>query len=151
MLTGILILCFGLFPSDEVKVLREQYLSAALDKNQIEDLARSCATFKNSSLSTSHGYCLMIHFLEAKNAFNPYKKLAAFSMGKKKLDSLILDHSKNIELRYLRHTIQDRVPGFLGYHDNLKEDEGYMRTNLKTVNDSSTYHLIYSYLENRDQ
>ncbi|MEO9802184.1 MAG: hypothetical protein ABJF04_03000 [Reichenbachiella sp.] len=151
MIAYLLILSMGFPPANEVEALREQYLSAALDKSRIEDLAESCATLKNPNAVVSRGYCTMIHFLEAKNAFNPYRKFAEFNTGKRLLDSLIQIQPKNIELRYLRHTIQDRVPGFLGYNENMKEDEEYMQVNLPAINDSSTYHLIYNYLNNRNR
>ncbi|WP_420581413.1 hypothetical protein [Reichenbachiella sp.] len=144
------LLFFSFSVIDEIQSIREQYLEAALDKEKIELFKTSCSetTSKHASLV---GYCTMIHFLEAKNAFNPYKKLSSFNMGRKTLDSLILTNNENIELRYLRHSIQDRVPGFLGYNNELEDDKNFMKTKLIYVSDSSTYQLIYNYLNIEDE
>lgn len=148
ILAGIFISFHWLLPL-ELENLRSQYLAAALDKNQLSKLESSCSSTSYNE-PASNGYCIMVHFLEAKNAFNPYRKLSEFSEGKRKLDSLIAHHSENIELRYMRHSIQERVPGFLGYNDQLAEDEHFMTTNLNSVSDSSTYQLIYNYLHHRN-
>lgn len=130
----------------ELDSLRIQYLAAAEDSSKLDVLEKSCSSLSNNSI-TSQGYCVMIHFLEAKNAFNPYRKLSEFNIGKRKLDSLILADEKNIELRYMRHSIQDRVPSFLGYHDQLQVDKNFMIANLDSIKDLETYKLIYDYLD----
>lgn len=130
----------------ELEKLRSQYLAAALNKEKLPLFENTCEVTKTND-PASNGYCVMIHFLEAKNSFNPYRKLSEFNHGKKKLDSLIENHNQNIELRYMRHSIQDRVPSFLGYNNQLLEDEKFMSANLDSIADLETYNLIYDYLE----
>lgn len=149
MQISIISLCLGSLFIGDLDVLRKQYLTAAMDKAKVQTLADSCETLNDTEDSTTQGYCTMVHFLEAKSAFNPYRKLSAFNAGRKKLDSLIVKNKTNIELRYLRHSIQERVPGFLGYNENLEEDVLFMQTNLSSMVDSAAYQLIYNYLEHR--
>lgn len=142
------LLAIGIFSlvSNESVLIRKQYHAAATDKQQVSLLASTCKQLENNQSSTVLGYCTMVHFLEAKNAFNPYKKFNEFNHGKALLDSLIDLYPFDIELRYMRHSIQDRSPGFLGYKDNLEDDEEFMKSKLPQLTDSAVYQLIYSYL-----
>lgn len=146
MIAAIALCIFSLVSANENDLIRKQYHAAAEDKEQLEMLEASCSQVRDKQNSTTLGYCTMVHFLKAKNAFNPYRKFSEFNSGKAMLDSLIHANPENIELRYLRHSIQDRAPGFLGYKDQLEEDETFMKANLSGLSDSSTYQLIYSYL-----
>jgi len=141
-----LIISLNWFSSDQLAELRNQYMAAAINAEQMGKFNTSCNSVE-MELTTSKGYCTMRHFLNAKNIINPYRKLNEFNEGKKKLDSLISIDHKNIELRYMRHSIQDRVPGFLGYNEHLIDDEHFMSVNLETITDSASYQLIYNYLK----
>ena len=126
--------------------IRDQYHLAAENGHKLEILKATCNDQYQLSI-TSKGYCSMIHFLNAKNSINPYKKLNEFNKGRKLLDSLILLDPNNVELRYMRHSVQERIPSFLGYDEELKSDEEFMTTNLNSISDSSSYELIYNYLK----
>lgn len=137
-----------LYPvTHEIEVLRKQYLKAATNKTEVKDLADMCDTLSDHTDPIIHGYCSMVYFLYAKHGFNPYQKLSNFNKGKVILDSLITKHNQHVELRYLRHSIQYRVPGFLGYNGDLESDKKFMTEGIETVADSSTYHLIDDYLK----
>lgn len=136
-------------PTHDLNELREQYLKAAIDKDEIEKLTQMCGKLSGKeALPTINGYCSMIHFINAKHGFNPYRKLSKFNKGKVALDSLITKHNQNIELRYLRHSIQDRVPVFLNYNGDLATDERFMIKHLEAISDSSVYHVVNHYLKN---
>ncbi|MEO9967089.1 MAG: hypothetical protein ABJF11_14920 [Reichenbachiella sp.] len=150
MLLNVLI-CVAWLPTDNIELLRKQYLDAAIDKSKLELLVESCQKLDTTTKSSEKGYCTMIHFLKAKNAFSPYKKLDEFNQGKKKLDELIAKDSTDIELRYLRHSIQVRVPWFLNYHDDIEQDQKFMSGNLDEVSDSIAFNLIYEYLKNSEE
>lgn len=149
MITLGFIISLNWLCSDDLEDLRAQYIAAAVEKDRIQLLSETCDEV-NPKDPTFSGYCTMIHFIAAKKAINPYNKLAEFKNGQRELDSLILNNEHNIELRYMRHSIQERVPSFLGYNKKLQEDEKFMRTNLNSVSDSSTYQLIYNYLKHRN-
>ncbi|MEP3387510.1 MAG: hypothetical protein ABJO02_04945 [Reichenbachiella sp.] len=150
MTTFTFLLMFNFVNPDGTDSLRSQYLQAAVDKSKIESFKSTCSQTKLKH-PTHLGYCTMIHFLEAKNALNPYRKLSEFNIGKKTLDSLIKTNTENIELRYLRHSIQDRVPSVLGYNDQLENDKEFMSIKLNSISDSSTYQLIYNYLSSENK
>ena len=45
-----------------------------------------------------------------------------FNRGKSILEEAIEANPLNVELRYLRYSLQKRVPDFLGYNANIDED-----------------------------
>lgn len=83
--------------------------------------------------------CLKSEFLYTNNRVR-YKTVK---------NCLIESHSDNLELRFLRLTIQDNVPNFLGYNANLKEDKEFIHNNLSKILDEDlqeriTYYLSYN-------
>ena len=147
IIKGLLVLSLGLSLGSDAKSLRQKYHEVAIGKSALETLETSCQNQETMN-TTDKGYCSMIYFLKAKKAINPYKKWDAFNEGKKKLEMLIYTDSSNIELRYLRHSIQVRVPWFLNYHDQVDVDYAFMKMNLNSCNDTTTYQLIENYLNN---
>lgn len=67
-------------------------------------------------------YLAAAKMVKAKFAFNPITKLKLFLSARDELESLIEAKPDNIEMRYIRLSIQHSAPKFLSYRDNLKED-----------------------------
>jgi len=57
-----------------------------------------------------------------------YDKMSSFNKGSKLLDNAIIKDPENVELLFLRLTIQHNAPSMLGYTKNISEDK---RTVLK--------------------
>ena len=79
------------------------------------------------------GYMGALRIAKSKHRSNLMKKLGLFNDGKEMLESAILKDPKNIELRFLRFTIQVNVPGFLFYNDDLENDRDLIEKNLHTM------------------
>ena len=89
----------------------------------------------------------MLWFLKAKDYFNPINKLEAFNKGKKLLEELLVSYPNNFELHFLRLTIQDHSPTFLGYNDKVKQDESFIRNQLDMLKDSDLKQRILLYFQ----
>jgi hypothetical protein len=59
----------------------------------------------------------------------PMAKISRFRDGKKLLEGAVAEKPENLEVRFLRYTIQKNIPGFLGY-DNLEEDRKFILDRL---------------------
>ena len=46
----------------------------------------------------------------------PFSKLSVFNEGKDDLEKAIQEDPDNVEIRFLRYTIQTNIPGFLNYN-----------------------------------
>ena len=61
--------------------------------------------------------------VKAKHALNPYSKLAYLKSGSKTLNLSVSKSPDNLEIRFLRFTLEHYVPKFLGYSKHLPEDK----------------------------
>lgn len=84
---------------------------------------------------TLQGYKGVSLMLLAKYTLNPYKKIYYFNQGKIALDNAIREEVENIELRYLRYTVQLKAPQFLNYNGALSDDLYFIKSNLYNIND----------------
>ncbi|MEZ5083084.1 MAG: hypothetical protein R2750_06510 [Bacteroidales bacterium] len=62
----------------------------------------------------------------------PLQKLSAFNEGKKIIENAVDSDSDNIEIRFIRFTIQSNIPSLLNYND-MEEDKKFIleRLNLQ--------------------
>lgn len=71
--------------------------------------------------------------MKAKYVSSPFKKYAYFNEGKTLIEKAIEQAPKNLEIRYLRATLQANLPKFLNYYENINDDIDFVLTNLKTA------------------
>ncbi len=88
--------------------------------------------------------------LMAKHSWNPYKKLAHLNRSQKILSQAIEATPRNIEMRFLRFSIQYYLPKFLGQSNDLQTDKSVM---LEVItqgealpNDPQTLSTIFQFL-----
>jgi hypothetical protein len=95
------------------------------------------ARFAKADVTTDpmlKGYKGAVIMARGRHAANPFNKLSIFNEGKALLDEAIGKDTKNLELRFLRLTIQVNVPGILNYSDKIVEDRAFIDSNLAKVN-----------------
>jgi hypothetical protein len=83
-------------------------------------------------------YVVSIAMKQAEYSYNPYYKLNVFNTNKALLDSLIMQHSSNTHLRYVRLVVQQNTPWILGYNGFIEEDQLFLKKMLE-VKDESDY------------
>lgn len=91
------------------------------------------------------GYRGAVTMAKAKHYNNPIKKLETFTTGKNILENVINTNKNNIELRYLRFSVQINCPAFLGYN-NISNDKKFLLTNLPICNDSYLKDKIIAFM-----
>lgn len=77
----------------------------------------------SDSIPLLFGYKGMADLMVCYHAFNPVTKLKYFYKGIHKLDKAIEDDKANVELRYLRFSVQCNVPPIVNYRANIDEDK----------------------------
>ena len=92
------------------------------------------------------GYRGAGHMLMAKHVGNPFSKMSHFKKGKNILSDAIEEAPENVELRFLRFTVQSEAPSFLGYKDNLEEDKTILLNTIQDVKDDELKKMITGYL-----
>ena len=86
------------------------------------------------------------NFFLAKNSYNPFNKISFLNKGKKMLDKAVELENNNLEIRFLRYISQKKIPKILGYNQNLKEDEIFLRKNYSKSKDAALVKEIKKYL-----
>ena len=114
-----------------LEVVRSNYQLALKDKDiclsMIEQL-------ENNPESNVHlAYLGAFQTIWANHIFNPISKLNAFNKGKKNIDKAVNLSPNDVEIIFIRHSVQKNCPGFLGYNDNLKEDEKFLAKNRNSI------------------
>ena len=152
-LLAILILSinFG-FSSENLKEIRDLYYKVNLEDIGLDDFEKSLNKNIKIPKPELEGYKAILWFLKAKKSYNPYKKYESFNKGKKQLELLIKKYPDNVELHFLRLTIQDHSPIFLGYNDKIEIDEIFIKAKIKELNnDFDLKSRIIEYLNERDK
>lgn len=108
--------------------------------NVINKSEEAILRLKEISTSTSEvndalklAYYAAAEMTSAQYKINPASKISAFNSGKKILETAVKKDPANIEIRYIRFTIQSNAPSFLGYNKAVKEDRSYILNNLQDL------------------
>lgn len=92
------------------------------------------------------GYKGMAEFMKCYHSLNPVTKLSYFGKGKSNLDQAIQLDPDNIELRYLRFTVQTNIPFLLNYSSEVDEDKQVIIKNFSSLQDEELKQLIREYM-----
>lgn len=104
-----------------LKNIRKQLRLAINDSKTTDSLYKSLNEVKNRS-AIIDGFIAGLQALKAKHAWNPYSKIKYLKNCEKTFQKAIEADPHNIEIRFMRFSIEDSVPGFLGFNKNLAND-----------------------------
>ncbi|RFZ82276.1 hypothetical protein DYU05_16820 [Mucilaginibacter terrenus] len=108
-------------PDYNLHTIRKLLVSALESKKTTDSLYKSLVAIKGpSSLVT--GYIGTLEAIKAKHAWNPYLKIKYLNNSERTFKTAIGNDPHNIEIRFMRFSIEHNVPGFLGYNKNLTAD-----------------------------
>ena len=125
--------------------IRNLYEVAANSKSANAKLINLLAEVKTSN-SLLTGYKGAAIMMEANHVFNPITKLSRFKKGKQLLEYAIKSDGANVELRYIRLTIQTNVPSILGYSSAIEIDKKIILSQLELLKDKDLRNRMISYL-----
>lgn len=112
------------------KHVGEVFKTETVCKQHFDAFEKSSASDKNNLLLGYHGAVILGM---ARHDANVFRKMEYFKAGKEKLEKAISVDPKNVELRFLRLTIQTNMPSFLGYSENKEADKAFVISNLDTA------------------
>lgn len=115
-----LLLPLSVFSTDLEKV-RAQFYQAVENKAVAEKFFKSMEI--EQGISAVHlAYYGSAQTLMGKHAWNPYQKLAHLRSGMQVLSNASKKAPDNLEIRFLRFSIEHYLPAFLGMSKHLDED-----------------------------
>lgn len=95
----------------------------AVESQQITDSLFKKLSALNSSDPLIWAYIATLEGLKAKHAWNPYSKLRHINQSSKLINKAVSAAPDDLEIRFMRFSLQHFTPAFLGYSKNLEEDK----------------------------
>jgi adenylate kinase family enzyme len=133
-----LVLLLGQFPvaaqdlEQDLLVELRQNLSKAFNDEAVSDRLFSKVKDQNFTSPELMAYVGGIWISQSRHVFL-FDKMHHFNKGTEILDAAIRAKPDDVEMRFLRMTIQINAPGFLRYGDNLEEDKRFVLKNYKSA------------------
>lgn len=119
--------------NSDMNEVRTNFNLAVQDKNICKKMMEKLEQYNEKS-SVYLAYLGGYQTIWANHVFNPLSKLATFKKGKNNIELAISKEPENVEIRYIRFSVQKNAPSFLGYKNNLKEDRDFLVKNKKNIN-----------------
>ncbi|SDE43028.1 hypothetical protein SAMN05216464_106108 [Mucilaginibacter pineti] len=104
-----------------LKVLRKQMVIAIDNSKTTDSLFKSLTAIKQPT-GIVNGFIGALQALKAKHAWNPYFKVKYLKNSEKTLKKAVADDPHNMEIRFMRFSIEHNVPGFMGFNKDLAAD-----------------------------
>ena len=130
VLTFCLLVQFNVF-AIELDYVRANYDKAVTDKKLCSQMIEDLKEAEQTPLFLA--YLGALQTIWANHIFSPISKLNTFNKGKKNIEQAIKKEPKNVELRFIRLSVQKNAPSFLGYYSNIKEDMQFIKNNRSGI------------------
>lgn len=129
-----------------INFLRNGFYAAVENEEKVNQLEQYIISRYSEDYSSYSPLILAyyggIQALKAKHAFNPVSKLSHLISGLNRLEEAVAESPANLEIRFMRFSILDHVPGFLGYSEERESDtEDICRLLLQKDYSSTGYEI----------
>lgn len=126
--------------------LRNLYYEANFNKTAVTKLHHLLGNVNENSAPILLCYKGAAQMMEAKYAFNPITKFSRFNKGKNNIERAIAKQPKQIEIRFIRFTIQTNLPPFLGYNQFIDTDKTILLNAIPNLEDNKLKENVVNYL-----
>jgi hypothetical protein len=152
-LFAVLLVAFLVLSQSErdpsIGFVRTKFHNATSSEKICKDLIKLLEPYSEKNKPLFLGYKGGATMLMAKHVINPISKFSYFKKGRNMLENAIKADNSNVELRFLRYTIQNNVPSFLGYNGQLAKDELFLKQSVGNVRDAELKKIITYYLKQK--
>jgi len=123
---------FMSFNDSHLDIVRANYNKLLSDKELCKKMILELTETKNNS-ATDLAYLGSSQAVWANHVFSPISKLSTFKEGTKNIELAIEKEPYNVELRFIRLSIQKNTSSFLRYKSNIKEDTDFIKKNRQQI------------------
>ena len=151
ILTLSLTFCFIIQASAQAispkKQLRQQLIRAINNSSTTDSMYNSLIAIPVKS-PVIVGYIGTLQALKAKHTWNPYSKMKQVANAEKTFEKAIAADPHNLELRYLRYSVEHNLPKILGQSKNMDADRQEMLKQIAqhTTDDRELVINVINYL-----
>lgn len=132
--------------SQDLESIRVQYPQAINDVALTKTLYETLSDVSETD-AVLLAYKGAVATLKANFAKKVRDKKAYFTEGAQLIESAVEKDPQNIEIRYIRLSVQENAPKFLKYNDSIEDDKAFILTHLPNVKTKSLKAEITSYIQ----
>ncbi|WP_166921469.1 hypothetical protein [Flavobacterium poyangense] len=129
-----LFLWFSFIGNPDLAAIRKLYPDVNKSEANAKSFVEKLSGVSNNDDKILVAYKAAAILLDSKFEKKLKEKMNRFKEGAKLLESTIASEPNNIEIRMIRLSIQENVPGITGYKKNIKEDKKYITTHYSEQN-----------------
>jgi hypothetical protein len=108
---------------NDLQQLRKEFNLAIEDSKKAFYLYEQLTKLQPLNNSMQYAYLGATEALLAKHSFNPFSKLSYVNSAMNKLNKAVSLNINNIEIRYMRFSVEANMPSYLGYNKHIEEDK----------------------------
>lgn len=121
-----LFLWIAFIGNPDLAAIRKMYSDVTKSEANAKEFTEKLAGINNNDDKILVAYKAASILLDSKFEKKLGEKINRFKEGAKLLESTIKSEPDNIEIRMIRLSIQEDVPGITGYKKNIKEDKKFI-------------------------
>ncbi|MRX69681.1 hypothetical protein SAMN06265349_10297 [Flavobacterium resistens] len=121
-----LLLWINFVGTPDLASIRKMYTTVTKSESNAKEFSEKLAGISDDANKTLVAYKAASILLDSNFKKKLKDKIDRFKEGAKLLESTIKSEPDNIEIRMIRLSIQENVPGVTGYKKNIKEDKKYL-------------------------
>ncbi len=124
---------FAQLSQNQIKTVKADLVKAVESSKTTDSLYNRLEALPTKSAILT-AYIGALQALKAKHAWNPYSKISNVNRSLKTLAKAVKMDRENLEIRFIRFSIEYNTPSFLGYGKNLEEDKMEILKHFKNEN-----------------
>ncbi len=132
--------------AQELKEIRTLYPKAVESTEIATKLEGELTNVNSSSKPVLLAYKGAVLTLKAKFAKSKKDKKEFFKEGVSLIESAVKTEPSNIEIRYIRMSVQENSPRFLGYHKNIEEDKQFFLKNYASISSAELKQIVKDFV-----
>ncbi|MDN3723347.1 hypothetical protein QRD02_03055 [Aequorivita sp. SDUM287046] len=134
--------------AQDLKEIRSQYPQAVESVENTSKLDQTFSAINVSSNPILRAYKGAVLTLKAKFSKKKSDKKEFFKEGVSLIESAANAEPSNIEIRYIRLSVQENSPKFLGYDNNIESDKNFILKNCANISSKELKNIIREFALN---
>ncbi|RBQ03665.1 hypothetical protein [Pedobacter miscanthi] len=122
LLFAVINITYAQLSTHEIAVLKTNMVKAVENAKLTDSLFTKLDRLPNKTALIT-GYTGTLEALKAKHSWNPYNKIKYVSRSLKTMQKAIDMDKENMEIRFMRFSIEFYTPSFLGFSKDLAADK----------------------------
>ncbi len=132
--------------SQDLNQIRAQYPNAVDSAEITSQLDTEISKVENPEKPVLIAYKGAITTLTGKFAKGISEKVRLFKQGVSLIENAIAADASNIEIRYIRMSVQENAPRILGYHNHIDEDKAFILKSYGNISSKELKDIIKDFI-----